>query len=109
MGLFSKPGGVIPAQEARQIMERGGECVVLDVRTPAEYRRRRIKGAKLIPVDEIMSRAPRELPDLNVPILVYCQSGIRALTAVKALTQIGYTNVASFGGIADWPYETVRG
>jgi len=108
MGLFTK-SGVISAEEARGRMEQGGEFVLLDVRTPEEYRQLRIKGAKLLPVDEISARAAKELPDKDIPLLVYCQSGIRAGAAVKTLARMGYTNVVSFGGIAGWPYETVRG
>ena len=111
MGIFSKlPGNnVISAKEARQRMEQGGNIIVLDVRTPEEYRQKRIDGAKLIPVDEIESRASAELPDKNAPIMVYCHSGARAGTAVRLLIDRGYTNVASFGGIMDWPFDTVRG
>ena len=109
MGLFAKPAGAISAREARERMSRGGGFVLLDVRTPQEYRQVRIKGAKLIPVDELARRAAAELPDKNIPILVYCQSGMRAGTAVKQLLRMGYTDVVSFGGIADWPYDVVRG
>ena len=111
MGFFSKilGGNTISAREAHQRMEQGGSHVLLDVRTPEEYRQVRIKDAKLIPVVEIESRAPVELPDKNIPILVYCHSGARAGSAVRILTSMGYTNVQSFGGIMNWPYNTVRG
>ena len=111
MGFLSKITGVntISAREAHQRIEQGGKFVLLDVRTPEEYRQIRIKGAKLIPVDEIDSRAPTELPDKNIPILVYCHSGSRAGSAVRILARMGYINVQSFGGIMNWPYDTVKG
>ena len=111
MGFFSKimGGNTISAQEAHQRIGQEKNLVLLDVRTQAEYRQMRIKGAKLIPVDEIENRAPAELSDKNVPILVYCQSGARAASAVRTLSRIGYTNVQSFGGIMNWPYSTVQG
>jgi rhodanese-related sulfurtransferase len=108
MGLFTK-SNTISAQEAHERIGQGGKLVVLDVRTPAEFRQIRIPGAKLLPVDEIGSRAAAELPDKETPILIYCQSGIRAETAVKQLLRMGYTGVASFGCIMSWPYETERG
>ena len=83
--------------------------VLLDVRTPSEYRQVRINGAKLIPVDELGHRAPGELPDKHIPIFVYCQSGARAAKAAGLLSGMGYTNVVSFGGISNWPYEVARG
>ena len=107
MALFSQPN-TISAEEAHRRMESGSP-VILDVRTPVEYREVRLEGAKLLPVDELAARAARELPDKNAPILVYCQSGMRAGAAVKQLTRMGYTDVVSFGGIMNWPYGTVRG
>ena len=106
--LFTKIA-VISPQEARRIMEQTDDFILLDVRTPSEYRQIRIDGAKLLPVDEIGQRALKELPDKHIPILVYCQSGMRASNAVKILTKMGYTDVVSFGGIMNWPYETVSG
>ena len=90
-------------------MNESREYVLLDVRTSDEYRQIRIGGAKQIPVDEFDARAPVELPDKHISVLIYCHSGARAATAVKTLIRMGYTNVISFGGILNWPYETVRG
>jgi len=108
MGLFTS-GKTISAQEAHKRIEQGGGFVLLDVRTPQEYRQVRIKEAKLLPVDEIEERAEKELPDKDAPILVYCHSGARAGSAVRTLSRMGYTDVVSFGGIMGWPYETVKG
>lgn len=110
MGFFSKLTGntTISAEEAHKRMEQGGNFVLLDVRTPEEFKQVRIEGAKLIPVDQL-SRAESELPDKNVPIYVYCQSGMRAATAVRTLKSMGYANAVSFGGIMNWPYERIRG
>ncbi|MCL1796716.1 MAG: rhodanese-like domain-containing protein [Eggerthellaceae bacterium] len=115
MGFFSQllSGGGISAQEAHERIEQahkqGDKIVVLDVRSAAEYKQVRIKGAKLLPVDEISQRANKELPNKDVPILVYCQSGARASSAVRLLTSMGYEDVVSFGGIIQWPYETTKG
>ena len=106
--LLTKSTTISP-QEVRRIMEQTDDFILLDVRTPSEYRQIRIDGAKLLPVDEIGQRALKELPDKHIPILVYCQSGMRASNAVKMLTRMGYTNAVSFGGIMSWPYETVSG
>ena len=42
-------------------------------------------------------------------ILIYCRSGRRSADAANDLIDMGYTNVYDFGGIIDWPYETVSG
>lgn len=112
MGFFKNDRAkvtVISPQEARKIMTQSDSAdnyVLLDVRTPLEYEQIRIAGARLIPVDELERRAPAELPDKNIPILVYCKSGMRALKAAETLVNMGYANVRSFGGILNWPYET---
>jgi len=106
MGIFSRSNNISP-QEAHRRMEEGGKYILLDVRSAAEYKQVRIKGAKLIPVDELAARAAKELPDKDAQILVYCQSGMRAGSATKLLTRMGYTNVFNFGGIMNWPYGTI--
>lgn len=99
----------IGTKEASEMMASGEPFILLDVRSEAEYKEKRIDGAMLIPVDEIDERAPEELPDKNAVILVYCRSGQRSAAAARDLVQMGYTNVYDFGGIIDWPYETVSG
>ena len=112
MNFFSrtlKKDAVILPQEALEMMEKTEQFVLLDVRTPSEYKQVRIEGARLIPVDELDSRVAEELPDKNILILVYCHSGMRAERAAEMLKQMGYENVFSFGGIIKWPYATVKG
>ena len=78
--------------------------MLLDVRTEEEYDREHAAGAKNLPVDEIDEEAAKELlPDKNVPVLVYCRSGQRAVRAYLALTDLGY-RVYSLGGLNGWPY-----
>jgi len=99
----------ISPKEAKAIMDEGKPFTLVDVRTPDEFREMHIKGAVLIPVDEIESRAEKKLPDKDAVILVYCASGARSGRASKVLAGMGYTNVNNFGGIMGWPYETVSG
>ncbi|MCL2389606.1 MAG: rhodanese-like domain-containing protein [Elusimicrobia bacterium] len=99
----------ISATQARNIMNGSEPYIILDVRTPREFRTRRIRNAILIPHTEIRNRALAELPDKNIIILIYCQGGVRSANAARAMIELGYTNVFDFGGIADWPYETISG
>lgn len=97
----------ITAQEAKTMMDDGKAYSLLDVRTPSEYDAQRLEGAYLIPDNEILDRVEAELPEKNARILVYCRSGRRSALAAKAMVEMGYTQVYDFGGIMDWPYETV--
>jgi len=96
-------------QEAYQAMKEPNPYVLLDVRSLSEYREIRIGGANLIPLGELSSRAPLELLGKNVPIYVYCRSGARAGKAAQLLAEMGYERVYDIGGIANWPYETIKG
>lgn len=97
---------ITPA-EAKEIMDERDDYVILDVRTQEEYDEAHIDGAILIPDYEITAKAESILKDKNQLILVYCRSGRRSKLAAEALVKLGYTNVKEFGGIIDWPYETV--
>lgn len=97
---------ITPA-EAKEIMDESDGYVILDVRTQEEYDEAHIDGAILIPDYEIADKAENILKDKNQLILVYCRSGRRSKNAASELVKLGYTNVKEFGGIIDWPYETV--
>lgn len=91
------------------MLDTEAEYILLDVRSPEEFAEQHIAGALLIPDYEIATRAQAELPDLDALILIYCRSGRRSALAAAALVELGYTNVYDFGGIIDWPYETIGG
>lgn len=97
----------ISAKEARQLMDSEESYVIFDVRTQEEYDEKHIPDAVLIPVDEVEGKASSVLQDKNQLILVYCRSGRRSKVAAQTLVELGYTNIKEFGGIIDWPYETV--
>ena len=98
----------ITAEQAKTIMDTEKDYVIIDARTEEEFAEGHIKNAILIPEYEIANRAEKELPDKEQLILVYCRSGRRSKIASEELVKLGYTNVKEFGGIIDWPYETVK-
>jgi rhodanese-related sulfurtransferase len=102
-GVYQK----ITAQEARKIMQETDDYILLDVRTQEEYDEAHIEGAILLPDYEIEEKAGERLPDKNAMILVYCRTGRRSAASANKLLEMGYTQVIDFGGIVDWPYETV--
>lgn len=108
-GAQSAPGYVsVTAEEAKEIMDTEEGYVILDVRTKEEFDAGHLPGAILIPDHDVKNRAEEILPDKNQLILVYCLGGRRSKRAAADLVELGYTNVIEFGGIRDWPYETVR-
>lgn len=96
----------ISAEEAKAMMDKGGVTVV-DVRREDEYAAGHIPGSILVPNEGIRDTQPEELPDLDAVLLVHCRTGVRSKQASDKLLEIGYKNVYDFGGIVNWPYETV--
>lgn len=69
------------------------DVVLVDVRTPEEYRAGHKEGALNIPVDEVEQLAPQLLPDKNAVILLYCRTGKRADKAMETLRKMGYSHL----------------
>lgn len=105
-----KEGGYthIDMETAKQMMANDDGHVIVDVRSQEEYNEGHIPGAIVIPNESIGTEQPKELPDLNQVILVYCRSGNRSRQASQKLADMGYTNVYEFGGIKDWTGETEK-
>lgn len=69
------------------------DVVLVDVRTPEEYRAGHKEGALNIPVDEVEQLASQLLPDKNAVILLYCRTGKRADKAMETLRKMGYSHL----------------
>lgn len=95
--------------EAITMMEKEKDYIILDVRRPDEFAEKHIPGAINIPNEIIGTEEIKELPNKKQLILVYCRSGNRSKQASEKLVKLGYTNIVEFGGIIDWPGETVSG
>jgi len=99
----------IGMDEAIEIMENESGYIILDVRTAAEFSEKHIPGAINVANESIGTEEISVLPDKEQLILVYCRSGNRSKQASEKLVKLGYTNIVEFGGINDWPGETVSG
>ena len=98
----------ISQEEAKEMMNREDGHIIVDVRRREEYDEGHLPDAILIPNESIDKSRPKELPDLDQIILVYCRSGRRSKEASEKLAAMGYKNVYEFGGIITWTGETVR-
>jgi NADPH-dependent 2,4-dienoyl-CoA reductase/sulfur reductase-like enzyme/rhodanese-related sulfurtransferase len=74
--------------------------IVVDVRTPGEFRSGAYPDAVNIPLDELAGRLSELGNDLNRDITVYCASGARSAYAENLLRQMGFTNVKNGGGLS---------
>lgn len=98
--------GSIPrvGPDQAQALLQNPEVLLLDVRTEAEHRDRNIPGTDaLIPVQDLAARIKELDGAKSRPILVYCRSGNRSLTAVELLKKHGFQDVTDLeGGIVAW-------
>lgn len=74
-------------------------AVLLDVRTPDEYRDGHIPGSKNVPLQQL-DKIASVVENKGVQLFVYCYSGSRSRQATSMLRRMGYTNVNNIGGIA---------
>ena len=89
----------IGMDEALAMMAEESDYIILDVRTPEEYRSGHIPGSKNVPlqaIDKVASVAENK----DTALFVYCYSGARSRQAAGILQRMGYRNVNNIGGIA---------
>ena len=89
-----------PAQAPEWLRQHVGS-EVLDVRTPAEFARDHIPGARLVPIDELGDRLDEIDP--SRPLLIVCEHGIRSAIACEVLSDRLTAPLANLrGGMARW-------
>ena len=98
----------ITADEAQVLMQKERDYLILDVRSPEEYAEGHIPHAINIPMEQFGEDPPKELPDRNQTIFVYCVKGIRSMNVANRLAHMGYKNIIEMGGIQDWHGKIVK-
>lgn len=108
MGLFSLFGGGSNINDLVEEARQTENAVIIDVRTPAEYKQGHIKGAYNIPLDQI-DTVKQTVKNTSTPLYLYCASGARSGNAARYLQNSGYENVRNMGGISSWRGDTIKG
>ncbi|HPG10275.1 MAG TPA: rhodanese-like domain-containing protein [Chitinophagaceae bacterium] len=70
----------------RELVNNG--AVIVDVRTPGEYKSGHINSSKNYPLDTIRAKV-NELKKLNKPVITVCRSGARSGVAKGILKSAG--------------------
>lgn len=100
--LATEARSLTPAQAQKVIAKTPG-LVILDVRTPDEFRDGHIKGA--INIDFYARDFQHRINELDksVPYFVYCRSGRRSGVTIKQMQKTGFTNILHLeNGINAW-------
>ena len=98
MGIFD----FFKQPDINQVVEeyrQAADAVLLDVRTPQEYREGHIPGSQNVPLQQL-DKVEEVTENKDTVLYVYCHSGARSRQAVSLLKHMGYTNVHNIGGIA---------
>jgi thioredoxin len=86
----------------KQLIATKGEQLI-DVRTPQEFEKYRIKSAKNIDFKNPNFRKEIEKLDRKKPVLIYCLSGVRSKSASEVFKDAGFEIIYDLeGGINAW-------
>ena len=106
MGFFDFLKGTDINQGVKEYRATDG-AVLLDVRTPDEYRQGHIPGSKNVPLQSI-GKVADMIDNKAAPIFVHCLSGARSRQAAAVLQQMGYSDVKNIGGISAYTGKVER-
>lgn len=87
--------------EAREMLKTDKEMLLIDVRSPQEYKESHLEGAINLPLYDIEQKAQEQIKRKDTPIIIYCQSGSRSRRAMQILRQEGYENLYEIKGGLD--------
>jgi len=94
----------ISPKQAKELMDKGKDVFVLDVRTEEEFKEVHIKDAHLIPIKELEQNINKIPKDKKV--VVHCASGKRSARACETLKDKGLKELYNMeGGINKWQAE----
>ena len=83
----------INIEELNNLIKINREIILLDVRSPQEFKEEHLKGAINIPLYELEQCYSSKLKNKETIIVVYCKSGIRSKNAIKKLKKYGFKNL----------------
>ncbi len=82
-----------PAVDYGALIKNG--AVIIDVRTPGEFKSGHVKGSLNIPLDQLAGSVKKI--KASGPVIVCCASGMRSASAKNILKGKGFTEVYNAG------------
>ncbi len=97
----------INGEQLQEMLAKGQNVTVVDVRNPVEYDHGHIPQAVLKPLSEIGQWIEEFSP--TEQLVLVCASGSRSSTAASELNRHGFTRVYNLrGGMAYWPFQVAK-
>ncbi|MFN4971731.1 MAG: rhodanese-like domain-containing protein [Bacteroidota bacterium] len=89
-------------RQFQEVMQKQ-KGILLDVRTPAEFKKGHLKGAQLMNIFDDDFEARINKLDRNAVYYVYCGSGGRSSECTEMMAKKGFKNVVELeGGTSNW-------
>jgi rhodanese-related sulfurtransferase len=86
--------------------EKDDDFIILDVRTPGEFKQAHLKDAKMIDYYSETFRDELQKLDKDQIYLIYCRSGNRSGRTLRIMKELKFTHVYNMlGGIGGWYQE----
>jgi rhodanese-related sulfurtransferase len=95
----------IDLDELRGKIKRGDDFVLVDALAPMSFAHSHLPGAINLPPERVDASAPKQLPDKNVEVVVYCANPEceSSVETAEKLVALGYTDVRHYaGGKDEW-------
>lgn len=77
----------IDYENAKIILKNNPKAILLDVRSPQEYKEGHLEGSINIPLYDISKNIENEIKNKECTIIIYCQSGNRSRKAIEILSK----------------------
>jgi adenylyltransferase/sulfurtransferase len=101
--LEAAAGSTIIPTELKDMIDRGDNIFLVDVREPAEYEIVSIPGAVLIPKGEFLNGSALEKLPQDKRVVLYCKTGIRSAEALAIVKGAGLADAVHVGGgVVGW-------
>jgi sulfur-carrier protein adenylyltransferase/sulfurtransferase len=91
-------GSTITATDLKDMLDRGDNIFLVDVREPNEYEIVSIPGATLIPKGEFLSGAALEQLPQDKRVVLHCKSGARSAECLAIVKNAGFADAVHVGG-----------
>ncbi|MBP3255776.1 MAG: rhodanese-like domain-containing protein [Clostridia bacterium] len=90
----------IDYETAKNMLNKEKDSILIDVRSPQEYREKHLYGSVNIPLFDF-ERGNYKIENKNKLIILYCEYGKRSKKVFNMLKKAGYTKVYQIDGGLD--------
>lgn len=91
----------IDYESAKTILKNDKNAILIDVRSPQEYKEGHLEGSINFPLYDLERNSEQILKNKQNTIILYCQSGSRSNKALEILKKQGCSNLYQIEGGLD--------